>query len=114
MGIRPEDMEDASLVDGVPPERRISAQVDIREDMGAEVFVHFGVAAPSVRGEDIRAAVGEEAIAATEEVAKRAGSLFVARVDRASPVREGDSIELAVDTRRLHFFDIESGEAIRE
>jgi ABC-type sugar transport system ATPase subunit len=114
MGIRPEDMEDASLVDGASPERRIAANVDIREDMGAEVFVHFGVAAPSVRGEDIRAAVGEEAIAATEEVAKRAGSLFVARVDRASPVREGDRMELAVDTRRLHFFDIETGAAIRE
>jgi multiple sugar transport system ATP-binding protein len=114
MGIRPEDMEDASLVDGPAQERSISAEVDIREDMGAEVFVHFGVAAPPVRGEDIRAAVGEEAIEATEEVARQAGSLFVARVDRASPVREGGRLELAVDTRRLHFFDIATGLAITD
>jgi multiple sugar transport system ATP-binding protein len=114
MGIRPEDMEDASLVDGAAAERRIAAQVDIREDMGAEVFVHFGVAAPAVRGEDIRAAVGEEAIEATADVARRAGSLFVARVDRASPAHEGDRLELAVDTRRLHFFEISTGLAIRD
>ncbi len=111
MGIRPEDMEDASLVDGASPERRITARVDIREDMGAEVFVHFGVAAPPVRGEDIRAAVGE-ALDATEEQARRQGSLFVARVDRASSAREGDSLELVVDTRRLHFFEISTGAAI--
>jgi multiple sugar transport system ATP-binding protein len=114
MGIRPEDLEDAALVDGSPPDRRIGAVVDIREDMGAEVFVHFGVAAPPVRGEDIRAAVGEEALEATAEHARREGTLFVARVDRASPAREGDRVELAVDTRRLHFFEIESGESIRD
>jgi multiple sugar transport system ATP-binding protein len=112
MGIRPEDLEDAALVDGAPADRRLSAVVDIREDMGAEVFVHFGVAAPPVRGEDIRAAVGDEAIEATEEHTRREGTLFVARVDRASPAREGDRVELAVDTRWLHFFDIDSGEAI--
>jgi multiple sugar transport system ATP-binding protein len=114
MGLRPEDLEDASLVDGVPPERRLSAVVDIREDMGAEVFVHFGVAAPPVRGEDVRAAVGDEALEATAEVAGRKGTLFVGRVDRASPAREGSPIELAVDTRRLQFFDTETGLAIRD
>jgi multiple sugar transport system ATP-binding protein len=80
--------------------------------MGSEVFVHFAVAAPAVRGEDVRAAVGDEAIEATAEHARTEGSLFVARVDRASPAREGDRMELAVDTRRLHLFDIETGLAI--
>jgi multiple sugar transport system ATP-binding protein len=112
MGIRPEDMEDASLVADAPPERRLSATVDIREDMGAEVFVHFGIAAPPVRGEDVRAAVGADELEATEQVVRKAGSLFIARVDRASGVREGGRVELAVDTRRAQFFDIPSGEAI--
>jgi multiple sugar transport system ATP-binding protein len=114
LGVRPEDMEDASLVAEAPADRRISAVVDIREDMGSEVFVHFGVHAPPVRGEDVAAAVGEEAIEATEEQARQKGSLFVARIDRATRVHEGDPIELLVTTKRLHFFAIETGEAIRD
>jgi multiple sugar transport system ATP-binding protein len=112
LGIRPEDLEDASLTENVAPDRRLSAGVDIREDMGAEVFVHFAVAAPAVRGADVRAAVGDEAIEATAQHARTEGSLFVARVDRASPAREGDRLDLAVDTRRLHLFDVETGLAI--
>src|SRR5437588_643141 len=38
LGVRPEDIEDAEFATG----ERLSAVVDIREDMGAEVFVHFG------------------------------------------------------------------------
>jgi multiple sugar transport system ATP-binding protein len=37
LGVRPEDIEDARFGGGEP----LSATVDIREDMGAEVFVHF-------------------------------------------------------------------------
>ena len=43
-----------------------------------------------------------------------AGTPFVARVDRESSAREGDRIEVAVDTRMLHFFDLETGEAIAQ
>jgi multiple sugar transport system ATP-binding protein len=111
MGVRPEDLEDASLLPGTPPERRIASVVDIREDMGSEIFVHFSVDAPPVRGEDVREAVGEEALAATEEHARR-GSLFVARVSRESEAVEGGRIELAAAVERLHFFDIETSGAI--
>ena len=37
---------------------------------------------------------------------------FVARVDRDTRAREGEPIELVVDTTRLHFFDLETGVAI--
>src|SRR5881392_2561917 len=50
LGIRPEDLEDAAVgADG----DRISAVVDIREDMGSEVYVHFGVGGPAVRTEEV-------------------------------------------------------------
>jgi multiple sugar transport system ATP-binding protein len=111
MGIRPEDMEDAEIAGDADDGRGLGAVVDIREDMGSEVFVHFGVAGPPVRGEDVRAAVGDDAIDVTADEA-RAQSLFVARVDRSSRAREGDRIELAVTTSRLHFFDIPTGQAI--
>jgi multiple sugar transport system ATP-binding protein len=112
LGIRPEDLEDAALADEAPPERRISAVVDIREDMGSDVFIHFGSGGRPVRGKDVAAAVGEEAIQATEEQARQKGGLFVARVGRASGAREGEQIELLVAPSRLHFFDPETGHGI--
>jgi multiple sugar transport system ATP-binding protein len=75
-------------------------------------LVHFGVGAPAVRGEDVEAALGEEALEATSDVAGRKGSLFTARITRESGAREGGPIELAVNTARLHFFEVETGSAI--
>jgi len=110
LGIRPEDIEDASLVAGAPDEHRLRAVVDIREDMGSEVFVHFAAGGPPVRGEDVKAAMGEETVEV--EQVREAGSLFVARLDRETGAREQEPIELAVETRRLHFFDTETGKGI--
>ena len=112
LGIRPEDLEDAALAGEAPPDRRLSAQIDIREDMGSEVFVHFGSGGRPVRGEDVAAAIGEEAIEATKTQTKGKGSLFVARVGRESRAREGEQLDLLVNTSRLHFFDPDTGHGI--
>jgi multiple sugar transport system ATP-binding protein len=112
LGIRPEDLEDASLAEGDGGDRRLSAVIDIREDMGSEVYVHFGSGGRPVRGEDVAAAVGKEAIEATQVQAKEKGSLFVARLDRHTRAREGEKIDLVVDTERLHFFDPDTGRGI--
>jgi multiple sugar transport system ATP-binding protein len=108
LGVRPEDIEDSEFASDAPDGRRLSATVDIREDMGSEVFVHFGVAGKAVRGADVEAAVGEEAA----EVAQFKGNVWVARVDRDTGAQEQENVVLVVDTTRLHFFDPESGEAI--
>jgi multiple sugar transport system ATP-binding protein len=112
LGIRPEDLEDAAASDGAPDDRRISATVDIREDMGSEVFIHFGVGAPPVRGEDVKAAVGADSVEATEQQVKKQGSLFVARLGRTTRARERDRIDLVVTPGRLHFFDRTTGRGI--
>jgi multiple sugar transport system ATP-binding protein len=108
LGVRPEDLEDAAFSGEVPADRLLLAQVDIREDMGSEVYIHFGIAGKAVRGEDVRAAVGEDAA----EVAEAKGNVWVARVDRDTKVQEEGKVELVVDTTRLHFFDPETGDAI--
>jgi len=108
LGVRPEDIEDARFAGGAPDGRRLSATVDIREDMGSEVFIHFGAGGKAVRGADVQAAVGEDAA----EVAQFKGNVWVARVDRDTDAQEQQDVELVVDTTRLHFFDPESGEAI--
>jgi multiple sugar transport system ATP-binding protein len=101
LGIRPEDIEDAAFGEGEP----LQALVDIREDMGSEVFVHFGIGGKAVVGEDVRAAVGDDA-------ADVKGSSWVARVDRDTRATERNGLNLAVDNERLHFFDPETGDAI--
>jgi multiple sugar transport system ATP-binding protein len=112
LGIRPEDLEDASLPGDSWPEQRISAVVDIREDMGSEVFLHFGVGGRPVLGADVQAAVGEDTVEATQAEEQAKGGLWVARVDRESAARENDRVELTVHPRRLHFFDPQTGAAI--
>ena len=41
--------------------------------------------------------------------AEESKSTFVAQLDPRTRVREGDRIELVVDTARFHFFDPETG-----
>ncbi len=109
LGVRPEDFEDvaASQRQG---NGRLSAVVDIREDMGSEVFIHFGVQAPAVRSEQVQEALEPEA--AEVRAVLQQGAPFIARVSRESHAREGENVELVVDTRRLHFFDLATGHAI--
>jgi multiple sugar transport system ATP-binding protein len=106
VGLRPEDVEDAALAADAHTGSRLRTNVDIREDMGAEVFLHVPAFAPPALTEDVREALED---AAAETATRNA---FVARVDRSSRAVSGDAIELVVDTRRLHFFDLETGAAI--
>ena len=114
LGIRPEDLEDAAVANGAPPDQRLAVETDIREDMGSEVFVHFSVEAEPVRTDEVVAALEEEAVDAIEERARRRGVPFIARVDRVTRAREGEPLELVVDTKHLHFFDPETGLGIYE
>ena len=112
LGIRPEAMEDASLAGDVPADRRISARVDIREALGSEVLVHFTVKAPVVLTEDTKelaSDVDSEVLETLEVQAREQTSKFVAQLDPRTEVRERQDVQLAVDTARFHFFDLETG-----
>ena len=106
LGIRPEDIRTSG--DGAP----IDVTVDIKEDMGAEVYLHFAVDAPGVKAEELREIVGDEALEAAEEQTHHHGSPFIARVERGTTAREGERTRLYVDTSRLHFFDVATGESL--
>ena len=106
LGIRPEDISTSG--DGAP----LEITIDIKEDMGAEVYLHFAVDAAPVTADELREIVGAEALEAADEQTHHHGSPFVARVERGTAAREGESIRLRVDTARLHFFDLESGESL--
>lgn len=112
LGIRPEDFEDASLVPQAPKDRHIPATVDLREALGSQVLIHFRVKAPIVLTEDTKELavdVGAEALEELEQVAEHGETTFVAQLNPRTRAQRGQEIELFVDTRRLHFFDPESG-----
>jgi len=103
LGIRPEDFEDAAFVADAPPERTIATVVSLREALGSEVLVHFPLAAPAARTAD-----ADELVEPLGDVS----STLIARVDPQTAAREGEPLRLVVNTRRLHFFEPESGAAI--
>jgi multiple sugar transport system ATP-binding protein len=112
LGVRPEDMEDAALEPGAPEDRRMKIVVDLREDMGSEVLVHFSLDAPRVLTEDTKelAADRGEAIEELEQLTDRAP--WIARFDADTTAAEGDALEVLVDTRSMQFFDPETSQAI--
>jgi multiple sugar transport system ATP-binding protein len=112
LGIRPEDMEDASLVSDASQDSRITSNVDLREALGSQVLVHFTVHSPVVMTDDTRelaVAAGAEGLAALEQQAGEATSTFVAQLSPRTALNLGDRLEVVVDTNRLHFFDPETG-----
>ena len=115
IGIRPEDMEDASLVSDAPARRRIRSSVILREALGADVLVHFGVRARPVITEDTKELahdVGAEVLDAVEKAGDQGEWIFLARLNPRTQAEKGKEIELVVDTSRLHFFDPETGRGI--
>jgi multiple sugar transport system ATP-binding protein len=112
LGVRPEDMEDAALEPGAPEDRRMKIVVDLREDMGSEVLVHFSLDAPRVLTEDTKelAADRGEAVEELEQLTDRAP--WIARFDADTTAAEGDALEVLVDTRSMQFFDPETSQAI--
>jgi multiple sugar transport system ATP-binding protein len=107
VGIRSEDMEDARLVRDAPADTRLKATVGLVEALGAQIVVHFELDAPKVVTEDTKLL---EKDAHTEIT----GTRFVASFAPRSRVRAGDQIEVVVDTGRIHFFDPETGDAVRD
>jgi multiple sugar transport system ATP-binding protein len=112
LGIRPEHMEDAALTPGAPEDRRMKTVVELREDMGSEVLTHFSLDAPPVLTDDTRelAADRGEVIEELEQRVTRAP--WVARFDADTTAAEGDTIEVLVDTKNMHFFDPQTSVSI--
>ena len=83
--------------------------------LGSEAFVHFTLAAEPVVTDDTRelaSDTGTEMLQKLEEEASEHKTSFVARMRARSRAREGERVDVAVDTRELHFFDLETGAGI--
>jgi multiple sugar transport system ATP-binding protein len=112
VGIRPEDLEDAALATDAPANRRLHGRVALREALGSEIVAHVTIDANAALTEDVRE-LAEDTDAITvgdlEAETESAGTDVVARFNARSRVREREDVEIAVDTRAIHFFDPETG-----
>jgi multiple sugar transport system ATP-binding protein len=107
VGIRPEDLEDAALVDGgARPDRGLEVVVELREGLGAEVVAHARLDAPAPR---VETAQRDPDATLTGE----AGVELVARLDPRTRVALDEKVQMTVNVDRLHFFDPETGQAVR-
>jgi len=85
LGIRPEDIEDASIVGDDPRFSLMEAAVDVTEPMGAEVNAYFS------SGENT----------------------FIARLDATTTAKDGSVLKVGFNMGKIHFFDKDTEEVIR-
>jgi multiple sugar transport system ATP-binding protein len=107
VGIRPTDFDHSASADADLP--RVRIKPDVVEDLGAEHHVIFTLDAPQVTVEAVRAAQDDEdegKLFADDRV------VFTAAIDDRHKVASGGEVELAIDHRRLHFFDPATGLAL--
>jgi multiple sugar transport system ATP-binding protein len=111
LGIRPEELQDAQVASDASADRRLKGVVELREALGSEVVAHVSVAAREAVTEDVRELAGDIGVepGGGASLATEADeAMVVARFDPRSGAREGNPVEMVVDTRELHFFDPET------
>jgi multiple sugar transport system ATP-binding protein len=115
LGIRPEQLEDAALSEEVPPGARLPGRVVTTELLGSELLAHVEVDAPPVVTQEVREVledVDRSRVVELETEAEARKTVVVGRFGIGSDAHAGAQVEMCVDTRRLHFFDLETEAAI--
>ncbi len=104
VGIRPEHIEDASLVEDRDDHLRFSATIDVVEWMGSELYAHFQTeGAQSDELEELAKELDQPSLGAEDRAE------MVARLDASSTAAEGEELEMVVDSDRVVLFDAETG-----
>ena len=112
LGIRPEDLEDASLEPDTPADRRLRGVVELREALGSELVIHFTVEGTQLAlTEDVKELARDADVALVPDAAD-GSAVLVGRFNVRAGAKEGKPVEVAVDIRSLHFFDPETSQGI--
>jgi multiple sugar transport system ATP-binding protein len=108
IGIRPEDVREAAGWDGA----RLRGRILLVESLGSEQLVHIEIAAtPLARSDLVDTAAQPPGPSLGVDDLERAVTLL-GRFDRHLLLAPGEAVEVAIDPRLLHFFDLETGVAI--
>jgi len=110
-GIRPEDFEDATLVGDANDRGSVfKAKVELIESMGSELYVHFSAGGEGVQSQELRE-LAQDAGGGEVPFSSDEGQI-VARLDPASKVRRGETVDLWFDTTKVHVFDPDGGDSL--
>jgi multiple sugar transport system ATP-binding protein len=101
LGVRPEHLSDAALMNDADPASVMELPVRLREELGSDVQIHCGIGA-----------VAHHSDAAAPDVTSLA--TLVARMDPRTTLAEGENARVHVNTTKLHFFDPATGASILE
>src|SRR5689334_14354738 len=102
VGIRPEHLEDAAVMDTYARIRALifEVTVDLVESLGADKYVHFSTEGAGAQAAQLAQLAAESGVGENE---------FVARVSVESQAKQGEKLSLAFDTSKLTIFDADTG-----
>ncbi|MTV25085.1 sn-glycerol-3-phosphate ABC transporter ATP-binding protein UgpC [Nitriliruptoraceae bacterium ZYF776] len=111
IGMRPEHFASPEAV--APDQVWKDREISLVEMLGAEMLVHFATTSPPIVSEDMKEAIDDDE--AFEDLKRQAeqGQTFTARFEPGNPPKLGDRKDVGFRTEELHFFDAESGAALR-
>lgn len=104
-GVRPEQFDDASVIDAYARIQSLTFEVDAElvESLGADKYVHFRLEGAGAQAAQLDQLADDTADAGSSE------STYVARVSAKSAATAGSRVELALDTSKLTLFDPATG-----
>jgi multiple sugar transport system ATP-binding protein len=108
VGIRPEDVREATGWDGA----RLRGRILLVESLGSEQLVHIEIAAAPLERTDLVDAAAQPASSPLGVDGLEQAVTLLGRFDRHLLLRPGEAVEVAIDPQLLHFFDLETGAAI--
>ncbi|BBZ55429.1 MULTISPECIES: ABC transporter ATP-binding protein [Mycolicibacterium] len=104
-GVRPEQFDDASVIDAYARIQSLTFEVDAElvESLGADKYVHFRLEGAGAQAAQLEQLADDTADAGSSE------NTYVARVSAKSAATAGSRVELALDTSKLTLFDPATG-----
>jgi len=109
VGLRPEDFEDATIIQDSSRGITFHTKIDVLESMGSEFYAYFNVESEKVSSRELEELAND---AGAADLPSQEGSQVVARLEAASRVRQGQEAELWFNTNHLHLFDPETGQSL--
>ena len=100
-GVRPEQFDDASVIDAYARIQSLTFEVDAElvESLGADKYVHFRLEGAGAQAAQLEQLADDTADAGSSE------NTYVARVSAKSAATAGSRVELVLDTSKLTLFD---------
>jgi multiple sugar transport system ATP-binding protein len=104
-GVRPEQFDDASVIDAYARIQSLTFEVEAElvESLGADKYVHFRLEGAGAQAAQLDQLADDTADAGSGE------NTYVARVSAKSAATAGNRVELALDTSKLTLFDPATG-----